>query len=107
MSTATIPLTSVCRVDDVPVGLGRAFRLGDERVAVFRSRTGKVFAVADRCPHRGGPLADGMIVGDQIVCPLHAFRYHGETGECDQKGQCAIQTFPVEVTSDGRIQVGN
>jgi nitrite reductase (NADH) small subunit len=106
MSSATIHLTTVCPVGDIPVGLGRAFRLGRERVAVFRSRSGKVFAVADRCPHRGGPLADGMIVGDQVVCPLHAFRFHGETGTCDQAGACSIATYPVEVTPDGLIRVG-
>ncbi len=70
------------------------------------SRAGKIFAVADRCPHRGGPLADGMIVGEQIVCPLHAFRYHGETGACEQAGQCGIETYPVETTAAGMIRVG-
>ena len=97
MSTATIQLTTVCPVGELPVGLGRAFQIGRERVAVFRSRAGKVFAVADRCPHRGGPLADGMLAGDQVVCPFHAFRFDARAGGCDQPRVCSIRTYPVEV----------
>jgi nitrite reductase (NADH) small subunit len=98
-ATVTLRLAPVCRVEDIPVGLGRAFRVGGQSIAVFRSRAGQVFAVANRCPHRGGPLADGMMVGDQIVCPLHAFRFDGRTGACDQAGTCAVPTYPVEVTN--------
>jgi len=106
MSTATIRLTTVCSADEIPVGLGRSFRIGGEQVAVFRSRSGKLFAVANRCPHRGGPLADGMLVGDQVVCPLHAFRFHSESGACDQAGVCSVSTYPVEVSPDGLVRVG-
>jgi nitrite reductase (NADH) small subunit len=97
MSAIALPTVEVCRLDDIPVGLGRPFRVGDRHVAVFRSRAGKVFAVDGTCPHKGGPLADGMVVGEQVVCPYHAFRFHGTTGECDQPGTCAITTYPVEL----------
>jgi nitrite reductase (NADH) small subunit len=97
MSTATPTLIPVCQVDEIPLGLARSFLLGDETVAVFRNRSGRIFAVENRCPHKGGPLADGMMVGDQVVCPLHAFRYHGDSGECDQASACALRTYPVEV----------
>jgi nitrite reductase (NADH) small subunit len=100
MSAAT--LIPLCPVDEIPLGLGRSFQVGDEVIAVFRNRAGKVFAVENRCPHRGGPLADGMIVGEQVVCPLHAFRYHGESGACDQQGICGLRTYPVQV-SDGVV----
>jgi nitrite reductase (NADH) small subunit len=98
MSTATTArLAPVCRVEDIPVGLGRAFHVAGHKLAVFRSRAGQVFAVGNACPHRGGPLADGMLVGDQVVCPLHAFRFDGRAGTCDQPGTCNVPTFPVEV----------
>jgi nitrite reductase (NADH) small subunit len=73
---------------------------------VFRTRTGKVFAVANECPHRGGPLADGMLAGEQVVCPMHAFRYDAGSGACDQSGVCAVATYAVEVTADGLVRVG-
>ena len=106
MSTATIHLTTVCRVDEVPVGLGRAFQLGRERVAVFRSRAGKIFAVADRCPHRGGPLADGIVSGDSVVCPLHQWKVCLSSGAVmrPQEQQACVRSFPVQVI-DGVVLV--
>lgn len=103
MSQALAPAVRfvfVCELDELPVGLGRAFRVGGHAVAVFRTRTGKVFAVTNRCPHKGGPLADGMLAGDQVVCPLHAFRFDPESGDCDQPGVCPVITYPVEVVGE-------
>jgi nitrite reductase (NADH) small subunit len=99
--TLTVPL---CVLDDIATGLGRAFDVGGRSIAVFRSRDGRVFAVEGKCPHKGGPLADGMLIGEQVVCPLHAFRYQGKSGECDQSGACAIEAFPAEVR-DGTVFV--
>ena len=96
---------TVCELDELRVGLGRAFRIGGQSVAVFRTRTGKVFALANSCPHRGGPLADGMLAGDQVVCPLHAFRFAPESGACDQANVCPVATFPVKVV-EGLVRVG-
>jgi nitrite reductase/ring-hydroxylating ferredoxin subunit len=58
-------------MDQIPVGEGRAFAVGDEQVAVFRPRGGGLHALQAVCPHRGGPLADGLIDAAQVVCPLH------------------------------------
>jgi nitrite reductase (NADH) small subunit len=104
-AAATVRFTTVCELSELPIGLGRAFQVGDEAVAVFRTRGGKVFAVANKCPHKGGPLADGMLVGDQVVCPLHSFRFDSAGGECDQPGVCAVGTYPVEVI-DGFVRIG-
>ena len=103
--TTDLRFATVCELDELPVGLGRAFRVGAHAIAIFRSRTGDVFAVANRCPHRGGPLSDGMLAGEQVVCPLHAFRFHRESGDCDQAGTCSIPTYPVEVI-EGFVRVG-
>ena len=104
--TTTAPTTKVplCTLDDIAVGLGRSFDVGGTSVAVFRGREGQVFAVEGKCPHKGGPLADGMLIGEQVVCPLHAYRYHGTSGECDQPGACAIEAFPAEV-QNGTVYV--
>lgn len=104
MSTIALATVEVCKLDDLPVGLGRPFRIGDQLVAVFRTRSGRVFAVDGVCPHKGGPLADGMLAGEQVVCPYHAFRYDGQSGECDQPDACSIATHPVEVIG-GRVRV--
>jgi nitrite reductase (NADH) small subunit len=103
-ASATLPPPEValCSLDDLPIGLGRAFRVGDRRVAVFRSRSGKVFATDNVCPHKAGPLAEGMLAGETVVCPLHAFRFNAHDGTCDQANVCAVVTYPVEVR-DGRV----
>lgn len=89
-----IPL---CTLDEIPIGLGRGFEVAGRQLAVFRSREGAIFALDGRCPHKDGPLADGMLIGDQVVCPLHAFRFRGPSGECDEPGICAISSYPAEV----------
>lgn len=96
----------VCDISSIPPGMGRAFQIGSHRVAVFLTREGRVYATEQRCPHRGGPLADGMLVGKQVVCPLHSFRFDLETGQCEQPGVCPVRLYPVEVTPDGQILIG-
>src|SRR6476469_6476460 len=64
--------TSVCRVQDIPVlGSRRVSRPQGLDVAVFRNDQGQVFALLDRCPHKGGPLSQGIVFGTSVACPLH------------------------------------
>jgi nitrite reductase (NADH) small subunit len=96
-SRPTAAQVRVCSLEELPVGLGRAFEIAGRQIAFFRTRRGPVFAVDNRCPHKGGPLADGMLAGDAVVCPLHAFRFELATGECDQPGTCPVGTYAVTV----------
>ena len=68
-----------CRVEDVPLGEGRAITLDGRRIAIFRSATGW-FALDAACPHRGGPLADGIVCDNAVICPLHDRRYDLASG---------------------------
>jgi nitrite reductase (NADH) small subunit len=103
--TATASRITLCTLDDVPLGLGRAFVVGDVKLAVFRTRSGRVFAVDGVCPHKGGPLADGMLgENDRVVCPYHGYRFDPASGECDQPGPCAVATYPTDVI-DGTVVV--
>jgi len=95
---------AVCPLEELPVGLGRAFRVGGKALAIFRSRTGRVFAVDNECPHKSGPLAEGMLMGEQVVCPLHAFKFHGVSGVCDQANVCSVATYPAEVVN-GTVRI--
>jgi len=62
----------ICRVDDIPVlGARRVARPQGVAVAVFRNAEDKVFALLDRCPHKGGPLSQGIVHGESVACPLH------------------------------------
>ncbi len=69
IASAWIP---VCRVDDIPVlGSRRVERERGLDVAVFRNDRDDVFALLDRCPHKGGPLSQGIVFGTHVACPLH------------------------------------
>jgi nitrite reductase (NADH) small subunit len=76
--------TSICRVDDIPVlGSRRVARAQGLDVAVFRNTSNEVFALLDRCPHKGGPLSQGIVFGTSVACPMHNWTI----GLCD--GQAA------------------
>ena len=63
---------SICKVDDIPVlGARRIERAHGAAVAIFRNTEDKVFALLDRCPHKGGPLSQGIVFGESVACPLH------------------------------------
>ena len=97
-------LVRVCTLEELPVGLGRAFDVGGTTMALFRTRRGGVFAVENRCPHKGGPLAEGMLAEDAVVCPLHAFRFDMTSGACEQPETCAVKTYRV-VQRDGDVYI--
>lgn len=89
---------ALCRLDDLPVGLGHSFHVGVHHVAVFRTRSGDVHAVDGTCPHRGAPLADGILAAGQVVCPFHAMKFNLTTGECDRPDTCAaVNVYPTRV----------
>jgi nitrite reductase (NADH) small subunit len=88
----------------IPIGEGREFTVDGIVIAVFRSRNGSVYATQALCPHRAGPLADGLIGGSTLVCPLHAWKFDLETGQ-PVMGTCEIETYPVRVCEMGNIWV--
>jgi nitrite reductase (NADH) small subunit len=64
--------TEICRIDDIPVlGARRVRRPAGTDVALFRTEADRVFALLDRCPHKGGPLSQGIVFGEHVACPLH------------------------------------
>jgi nitrite reductase (NADH) small subunit len=92
-------------VADIPIGEGRAIAAGATEVAVFRLRDGSVRALAARCPHRGGPLADGLLDGRVVVCPLHGRSYDLATG-AESAGEPGVQPWAVSVATDGTVELG-
>ncbi|MEP6716927.1 MAG: Rieske (2Fe-2S) protein [Terriglobia bacterium] len=86
-------------VSAIPVGEARVFDVDGERVAVFRPRGGGIYAVQAECPHKGGPLADGLVGGTTLICPLHGWKFDLTTGAA-LFGECGLKTFPVRVDED-------
>jgi nitrite reductase (NADH) small subunit len=91
-------------VEQIPPGEGRNFLVAGRRVAVFRARDGKLYATQAECPHKGGPLADGLLGSGMLVCPLHERRFDLATGR-SQDGDCALAVFPITLRPDGALLV--
>ena len=90
--------------DQIPVGEGRQFTVAGLHIAVFRLRGGGIAATQAECPHRNGPLADGILGMDSIVCPLHNWRFALATGTAEV-GDCDIATYPARLDAAGDIVV--
>jgi nitrite reductase (NADH) small subunit len=84
---------------NVPLREGREVKVGTRAIAVFNLGD-RYLAVDNRCPHKLGPLADGIVTGASVVCPLHAWRVSLETGEVERPtaglGQC-VRAYPTRV----------
>ncbi len=101
-SASTYQLGPVARI---PLGEGRNFDLDGVAVAVFRTRSGTLFATQASCPHSGGPLADGIVGATTVICPLHAFRFDLDTGRALTADCAPLTTYRAGVTAEGEVLV--
>jgi len=86
-------------VDRIPLGEGRRFEVHGISIAVFRSRDGSVFATQAACPHKGGPLADGILGQRTLVCPLHACGFDVMSGSPAGHSYGGLKTYPIHLDS--------
>lgn len=94
----------ITKAENIPLREGRSVRLGEEEIAIFNLGD-RYVAVDNSCPHRGGPLCDGIVAGDTVVCPLHGWKISLETGAVLKPDVCVrVGTYPVSV-EDGVIRV--
>jgi nitrite reductase (NADH) small subunit len=90
--------TTICRVDDIPrLGARRVARPGRADVAIFRTADDRIFALLDRCPHKGGPLSQGIVAGDGVACPLHNWTINLADGQARAPDVGCARTFSVRV----------
>ncbi len=88
----------ICRVEDIPVlGARRVARERGMDVAVFRNDQDQVFALLDRCPHKGGPLSQGIVFGSSVACPLHNWTIGLEDGCAKAPDEGCTQRFSCRV----------
>jgi nitrite reductase (NADH) small subunit len=89
-------------LEALPERGARCLRVGELTVAVFRTSTGEVFALRDQCPHRGGPLSQGIVHGTRVTCPLHDWVIDLKTGRATGVDEGATATFAARLV-DGRV----
>ncbi len=97
----------ICKVSDIPVLGARVVQRGLAwqelpNVAVFRSSEDKVFALLDRCPHKGGPLSQGIVFGETVACPLHNWNIELGSGCANAPDHGCAKKYTVKV-EDGKV----
>ena len=102
MNAQTTPWIDLGPLQDIPVRGARVIRTGIGCVALFRTGADEIFAIDDTCPHKKGPLSEGIVHGKAVTCPLHNWVISLETGLVNAPDEGSVQTYPVRV-DEGRI----
>ncbi len=92
----------IASLDDIPRLGARVLRTDTMDIAVFRTSTDQVFALRDHCPHKGGPLSQGIVHGGAVTCPLHNWKIDLASGEAQGPDEGCTNSFPVKV-EDGVV----
>jgi nitrite reductase [NAD(P)H] small subunit len=87
-------------LSDIPRQGARVIKIADGDIAVFRTAEDKVFALRDKCPHKGGPLSQGIVHGNKVTCPLHDWRISLDTGIAVEPDEGCAASFPVRMEGE-------
>jgi nitrite reductase (NADH) small subunit len=98
------PWIDIAAEADIPLRGARRVMVGATPVGIFRAGDGAVFALVDRCPHKNGPLTNGIVHGRSVACPLHNMNISLETGRAPTEEEGCTRTLPV-AQRGGRILI--
>lgn len=88
---------AIGQLSDIPQRGARCINAPHGKVAVFRTGDDRVFAIDDHCPHKGGPLSQGIVHGTSVTCPLHNWVISLETGKAQGADEGAVRTVPIKL----------
>jgi nitrite reductase (NADH) small subunit len=92
----------VCALEAIPRLGARVVKSAQGNIAVFRTGEDEIFALADKCPHKGGPLSQGIVFGRKVACPLHGWNIELDDGNAVAPDQGCTRSFPVRI-EDGMV----
>jgi nitrite reductase (NADH) small subunit len=95
--TLKTPWVRICRATDIPLMGARVIRRATGDIAIFRNAQDEFFALLDRCPHKGGPLSQGIVFGRSVACPLHSWIIRLEDGCAEAPDVGCTPSFAVKV----------
>lgn len=90
--------TKVCPFDEIPKLGSRVVRTADKEIGVFRTEDDRIFAINNACPHKAGPLSQGIVYGDKVACPLHSWKISLVDGKAEEPdvGETACYNTKIE-----------
>jgi nitrite reductase (NADH) small subunit len=95
-------LVDIGAIDTIPLRGARIVKTPHGCIAVFRTAENEAFAIDDKCPHKGGPLSQGIVHGTSVTCPLHNWVIALDTGSALGADKGQVRTYPLEIV-DGRL----
>ncbi|MET1032099.1 nitrite reductase small subunit NirD [Domibacillus tundrae] len=90
----------IASIQDLPEKMGKTVRVGELELAVFKLGNGKVTAIENRCPHKGGVLAEGIVSGEHVFCPMHDWKICTTDGQVQAPDVGCVSTYKVVVEND-------
>ncbi|MCM3670754.1 nitrite reductase small subunit NirD [Mesobacillus maritimus] len=93
----TLRSVLIGKIDEWPEKLGKTVNIGKIQLAVFKLESGEIRAIENRCPHKGGVLAEGIVTGEYVFCPMHDWKINVLDGKVQEPDIGCVKTFPVEV----------
>jgi nitrite reductase (NADH) small subunit len=90
----------VCGLGEIPRQGSRVVELDGIRVALFRTADDQVHALEDRCPHKGGPLSQGIVFDQRVACPLHGWQIRLDTGHACSPDEGCVRRYRIKVEND-------
>ena len=91
---------NVGSINDIPKLGARVVKSDDGDIAVFRTADDKIFALKDECPHKGGPLSQGIVHGDRVACPLHDWKITLDTGIAVAPDEGCAARYPIKIEGE-------
>ncbi|MDR3390280.1 MAG: nitrite reductase small subunit NirD [Sulfuriferula sp.] len=98
--------TIICNLREIPNLGARVVQTAQGDIAVFRTDGDQVFALHDRCPHRGGPLSQGIVAGKTVTCPLHGWKIGLESGDADAPDEGHAPCLQTRIDDAGMVWLG-
>ena len=95
---------NVIDVASLPIQIGKEIVIKGESIALFRLSNGEVYAIESICPHTNGPLAEGIVSGEYVFCPLRDWKISLKTGEVQKPDDGIVKTYKTEVI-DGYVYI--
>lgn len=90
----------IASIQDLPEKMGKTVRVGELELAVFKLGNGKVTAIENRCPHKGGVLAEGIVSGEHVFCPMHDWKICTTDGQVQAPDVGCVSTYKTVVEND-------
>ena len=95
-------LSEIVAVDDIPALGSRVVKTAAGSIAIFKVHNDQIFAVHDECPHKGGPLSQGIVHGTTVTCPLHAWNINLADGNACAPDNGCVKTFTTHI-ENGKV----